>query len=283
MKILYASDIHASKGHLSSMLKTVEKELVDCVIIGGDLIPHSPFDNARFGMINSHTKYIENVFLPALKDFQMDKDIKIFLDLGNDDYIYNRSIFEEHDGDLFHLIHFKKCELTDEVDIIGYMNVPPTPFKLKDWEIPDSNEVPYAPDNRVTLHGYISTNGLIEETALDLDSKETIESGLRKLSEKITRPFIFVSHSPPFNTLLDVIHNGNHVGSDSIRRFIEKWAEEGLLLASFHGHIHKSPQRSGSVIDKIGAVPCLNPGQGTGKGSDFRYVTFQLSKDRIIF
>ena len=39
MKVLFTSDIHASDSHLYSMISTAEKEAVDCVIIGGDIIP----------------------------------------------------------------------------------------------------------------------------------------------------------------------------------------------------------------------------------------------------
>ena len=117
---------------------------------------------------------------------------------------------------------------------------------------------------------------------LDMDSEDTIENELNDLSKIIDRPFIFISHSPPYKTLLDVIHDGSNVGSISIGGFIKRWSEEGLLLASFHGHIHESPERSGSFRDKIGDVPCINPGQGNGKGSKFRYIIFHLTKDQVI-
>ena len=41
MKILYTSDIHASDTHLSSMLLVAEREDVDGIIIGGDIVPHN--------------------------------------------------------------------------------------------------------------------------------------------------------------------------------------------------------------------------------------------------
>jgi len=105
---------------------------------------------------------------------------------------------------------------------------------------------------------------------------------LRELSGLIDRPFIFVSHSPPSNTPLDVIYSGKHVGSVSIRNFVEKWSEKGLLIAAFHGHIHESPKRSGAIQTKIGGTLCFNPGQGNGRGAEFRYIVFELSGDRVI-
>jgi Icc-related predicted phosphoesterase len=263
------------------MLSVAEKEEVACVIIGGDVVPHYLPERARYGQIEAQALYLENTFIPELTDFRDKTDAKIYLDLGTDDLISGRKVLEEYDGELFHLIHFTKQPLTDEADIVGYMIVPPTPFTIKDLEKPDSTESPYVQGNRISVKGYISANGVLENTLLDLSTEDTIESDLHELSKGIDRPFIFVSHSPPFNTPLDVIYNGNHVGSMSIRKFIEKWSEKGLLIAAFHGHIHESPVRSGSIQTMIGDVLCINPGQGNGEGAEFRYVIFELSGTRI--
>jgi Icc-related predicted phosphoesterase len=281
MKILYTSDIHASPTHLSSMLSIAEKERVEAIIIGGDIIPHSLPDPSRIGVLQTHAKYIKDVFIPAIRDFKRKRDVGVYMDLGNDDFMCNRKILSFHDNELIHLIHSAKHGLTDQVDIIGYMIVPPTPFKLKDWEKPDSVETPFVQGNRITLNGYVSKNGILEETVLNLASDDTIEKDLEALSKKINKPFIFVSHSPPYHTPLDVIYNGLNVGSISIRRFIEKWSQEGLLIASLHGHIHESPFRSGSIQTNIGNTLCLNPGQGNGMGAEFQYVIVSLSQDRV--
>jgi len=65
-------------------------------------------------------------------------------------------------------------------------------------------------------------------------------------------PFILVSHQPPFNTCCDRIHSGKHVGSLSLRMFIEKHQP----LICFTGHIHES-----IGIDTIGKTKIINPGQ----------------------
>jgi len=281
MKVLFTSDIHASDNHLSSMLSIAEREKVECVIIGGDITPHYLNDTARFGMLKAQARYLENVFIPTIKDFRRRTDTAIYLDFGNDDFIYNRKILEEYNKRLFNLLHFAKYRLTDDLDIIGYMNVPPTPFKIKDWERPDSVERPYPPDNKITDKGYISANGILEETVLDLASDGSIEKELSKLSEIIDRPFIFISHSPPYKTPLDVLYNDHNVGSISIKNFIQEWSGKGLLIASFHGHIHESPEKSGSYHTMIGDALCVNPGQGNGKGAEFRFVIFELLKNKV--
>ena len=263
------------------MLSIAEKAKVDCIIIGGDIIPHPIPDAARIGILKAQKIYLENVFIPAIMNYKKRIDTKIYLDLGNDDFVYNRKILEEINEELINLLHLTKYKLTDDVDIIGYMNVPPTPFTIKDWEKPDSIENPYIRDNRITTEGYKSTNGILEETVINLESDDTIERDLYRLSENIDRPFIFISHSPPYMTPLDVIYNGQNVGSISIRRFIEKWSRQGLLVATFHGHIHESPMRSGSIQTKIENTLCVNPGQGSGEGAEFRYIIFELSEDQV--
>ncbi|MCJ7771779.1 MAG: hypothetical protein MUP22_01455, partial [Desulfobacterales bacterium] len=167
--------------------------------------------------------------------------------------------------------------LTEAVDIVGYMNVPPTPFNRKDWEKPDSLEFPFSSGNDVHLSGYKSSNGILEPVVIDPTSTDTIDHDLNQLSEMIKKPFIFVSHTPPYDTPLDVIYNGLNVGSLSVRRFIEKWSSTGKILGSLHGHIHEAPKRSGSISTKIDNVLCINPGQEIGTSSVFRYVVLHLN------
>ena len=68
-------------------------------------------------------------------------------------------------------------------------------------------------------------------------------------------------HAPPFNTKLDIISSGIHVGSKAIRNFIEK--EQPYL--TLHGHIHESPKMSGSYVDNIGKTICINLGSSYPK------------------
>jgi len=62
---------------------------------------------------------------------------------------------------------------------------------------------------------------------------------------------ILVTHQPPFNTVTDRVSPGIHVGSHSIR----KWIEEMQPLICFTGHIHE-----GAGIDAIGNTKVVNPG-----------------------
>ena len=59
MKILYTSDIHASSTHLSSMFSVAEAEEVNCIVIGGDIVPHSLPDFEDAGPLKAQAKAIK--------------------------------------------------------------------------------------------------------------------------------------------------------------------------------------------------------------------------------
>ena len=82
-------------------------------------------------------------------------------------------------------------------------------------------------------------------------TEEEIKQALEKMYEKINGKFILVTHSPPFNTKLDLTETGDHVGSKVIREFIE--SKQPIL--SISAHIHES-----GGIDKLGKTTLFYPG-----------------------
>jgi uncharacterized protein len=266
MKLLYTTDIHTNRKHLSALLETAEREGVGALVIGGDVTPKELFERYLNKLVPGQRKYLQTEFVPALERFRRaNPNMKLFLDLGNDDFSANRDILEtaEREG-VFHLLHMAVYPLDDNLDIVGYMGVPLTPFLVKDWERPDKRGEYPPSENRATPNGYVSTleggTGLLKHK-VDIYNDTTIEEELAELEKRITRPFVFICHTPPYGTSLDMLYSGLHVGSVAVREFIERWAEKGLLRASFHGHIHESPRVSGSVVDYIADIECHNPGQ----------------------
>lgn len=82
------------------------------------------------------------------------------------------------------------------------------------------------------------------------------------------KPLIMVSHQPPYHTLNDQVSGGRHVGSSSIRFFIERHQP----VICFTGHIHE-----GIAIDKIGRTTVVNPGPAS-KGY---YALAEIEGDKI--
>jgi len=64
-------------------------------------------------------------------------------------------------------------------------------------------------------------------------------------------PKILICHQPPYGTLVDKLPDGTHVGSHSVRTFIEQIQP----LICFSGHIHEA-----QGIDQLGQTQLVNPG-----------------------
>ena len=84
-------------------------------------------------------------------------------------------------------------------------------------------------------------------------SEEEIEAVLAKAIEEVgdVRVLILISHAPPKDTNVDRVGADLHVGSEAVRRFIEK--HEPAVCVS--GHIHEARGQ-----DRLGSTDVLNTG-----------------------
>ncbi len=84
-----------------------------------------------------------------------------------------------------------------------------------------------------------------------------IADDLEKIaSQSDPKRTIYVIHSPPHNTGLDISFDDEHIGSIAVREFIEKFQP----YLTLHGHAHESPTISGRYVERIGRTRCINPG-----------------------
>ncbi len=81
-------------------------------------------------------------------------------------------------------------------------------------------------------------------------------------------PHILVSHQPPFDTTADFATINRHVGSRSVRDYIEATRP----LACICGHIHE-----GRGIDHIGETAIINP----GSFADNRYAEITATPETV--
>ncbi len=123
--------------------------------------------------------------------------------------------------------------MLDQVGIFGVSAAPPTPF-----------HTPYE----------------ITEDEIALRS----HSGWKDIQSAKTT--IFVPHAPPFNTGVDTVPGGNHVGSTSVRRFIELHQPSVVVC----GHIHEA-----RGIDTLGNSTIVN----CGPASRGFYSVITVAKD----
>lgn len=90
-------------------------------------------------------------------------------------------------------------------------------------------------------------------------AEQTLGDWLDEVAEEAQRfdKLVAVVHEPPRGTVVDRLSNGQHVGSPSVRLFIERVQPDVFIS----GHIHESMGE-----DRIGNTPVFNPGMLAGGG-----------------
>jgi len=139
---------------------------------------------------------------------------RILAQPGNMDTESVTAYLREQDMD----IHLKARELAPGLGLMGVGLSAPTPF---------------------------GTPGEVSEAILAewLDRTHALAAGFDRL--------ICAIHEPPFDTRLDRLDNGQHVGSPGVRAFLER-ARPALAVT---GHIHEA-----AGTDRVGDTLVINPG-----------------------
>ncbi len=221
------------------------------VFLGGDLLPSFGRYSDQF-----HEHFLEDFLSPGLQTIRnaLRGDYpRIFFIFGNDDpKTEEEAAMALAEQGLWIYLH-NRWVTAGDYSIYGYAYVPPTPFRLKDWE-------------RYDVSRYVDPGCIAPEEGEhtmpvphSVLNNRTIQQDLKTATEgKDLSKTIFLFHGPPHKTNLDrAALDGKqidhvpldvHVGSIAIRRFIE--SRQPLL--TLHGHIHESARITGSWKDKIG-------------------------------
>ena len=267
MKCLYASDLHGEIHLYQELFAEVLSSSVEIIALGGDLFPSFPPTKRYEDIIPNQKTFIGQYLLPLLKRLLETTSVKqILLIPGNWDLSYSH-LFKEELEEIIDLSQ-RSYRIKNNYEWIGYPFVPPTPFRPKDFEKMDDPESPWPPQKDPSfIKAPDQTDQLIPiDPHGFLRQRETIREDLDRLPKPLQRKrSIFIMHSPPFGTQLDLTQSGESAGSRSIKTFIEK--RQPLL--TLHGHIHESPDISGHYFDRIGETISINPGQSIWKGKDF--------------
>lgn len=291
--VVYTSDVHGNEVQYQKLVDYALQVSADFVVIGGDIAPKGNSVTASIEELKSKGLppdafiAMQRIFfkerLPNLVRPLREKNIHLFMMMGNDDCKANLDVFEQgEEKGLYQIIHGKRLKLTDDFDVVGYSYVPITPFGIKDWEKFDLSEVPkslgkeYAKRKKATykLAGSLSTlEGWFPfRFTAEMEKKDSIQKDLdQPLFRNKPNKTVYVLHSPPNDTNLDIIMNGNHVGSFAERLFIER-CQPYLTL---HGHIHETVHKSGSFKQVIGNTISLASGNHN-VGKDLAVVVFDL-------
>ena len=250
----FVSDLHGRLDRYRKLFAAIASERPEAVFLGGDLLPHPMMATGSPGP--ARHDFIQDELVAgfaALRERLGDAYPRVFLILGNDDARFEeRAILEASERGIFEYAHGRSIAWGD-LTVYGYACVPPTPFRLKDWERYDVSRFVdpgcYAPEE-----GWHTVE--VSERELRFG---TIREDLDRLAgdSELARS-VFLMHTPPYRTLLDrAALDGQtvdhvpldvHVGSMAVRRFVE--ARQPLL--TLHGHVHESARITGSWRDRIG-------------------------------
>lgn len=245
MICFFVSDLHGKISRYKALIQQIKQELPDVVLVGGDLLP-------GFGAL--YGDFINEFLIPqfqTLKEELQNNYPQIFIIMGNDDpRIEEEKIITGHKAGLWNYLNEKKVSF-EGWDFYGYAYVPPTPFRLKDWEKFDVS--------RYTDIGCISPlEGMrtIKVNPVDIEYY-TIAKDLANLQQGELYRSIWLFHSPPYKTaldraaldgrMIDHVQVDLHVGSIAIKNFIEQH-QPAITL---HGHVHESSKLTGNWQQKI--------------------------------
>jgi uncharacterized protein len=256
----FVSDLHGHMDRYETLFTAIEKDVPRGVFIGGDLLP--PAWDALTSLNVGHVDFINGYLVPRLTSLKTRMGPEypdIFVILGNDDGRFQEAaVLDAATRGIWQYAHNRKLQF-GKYAVYGYAYVPPTPFRLKDWERYDVSR--YV-DPGCTPPDEGSRSVSVPEDELKYS---TIADDLNQLvlDDDLSRS-ILLFHTPPHKTkldraaldgkMIDYVPLDVHIGSIAVRRFIQ--ARQPLI--SLHGHVHESTRITGSWSDMLGRTYMFN-------------------------
>jgi len=265
----FISDLHGHIDRYEKLIKEIREHQPELVFFGGDLLPHGMKRNLKDDFTDS---YLFSKFNNLMEEMGDDYP-RVYLILGNDDpWPEEKKFIELGKTGVWQYLHNRKDTYAD-FTFYGYANVPPTPFRYKEWERYDVSRF-VDPGCIAPEDGYHS-----EENKVDF-AFATIKDELKALtSDDPMDKSVFIFHSPPYKTFLDrAALDGQmvdhvpmdvHVGSIAIMRFIK----ERQPWLTMHGHIHESSRITGQWRQQFGIT---NACSAAWHGPELALVEFDL-------
>ena len=274
-RCLFVTDLHGRTRLYEKFFNEIAERRPSAVFIGGDLLPSPMLALTYEGdLIDDFVdRYLADQ-MEKLRRKLKDEYPAIFVILGNDDGRSEEPLMKEVEGKgLWRYAHGRRLRL-GSYDVYGYSFVPPTPFRLKDWERYDVS--------RYTPPGCTSPEPQRKEVSEPRSSRryKTIQKDLANLAaSNPMEKSVFLFHTPPHDTNLDrAALDGKsidgvpldvNVGSIAVRRFVE----QRQPLLTLHGHVHESTRLTGAWREKIGRTHMFN---GANDDSRLALIEFVL-------
>ena len=252
----FATDLHGRPDRFRRLFAAIRDEAPAAVFLGGDLLP--VFGRAGEAPAEG---FIDDVLAAGFRALRADLGEpapRVFLIFGNDDPRREEAALIAAGDGLWEYAHGRRLAL-GRFAVYGYACVPPTPFRLKDWERYDVS--------RFVDPGCISPEEGFR--TLEADAGEVRWGSIQRDLESLAggddlSAAVFLFHSPPYDTPLDRaaldtvridhVPADVHVGSIAIRRFIEARRP----LVTLHGHVHESARLTGQWRTRLGPTHCFS-------------------------
>lgn len=254
MRAFFVADLHGDTRRYEKLFRLTVAEQPEVVLIGGDLLSTGPAESgAEF--------FLEYMFpsLACLKKTMRSKYPSFCVLLGNDDpRCHEKLLIAAEEKGLCRYIH-GAITTVHGIEIYGLSYIPPSPFRLKDWERYDVS--------RYTDPGCISPEEGVRTVPIEAHEIKwtTIQTEIAALvGDKPLGDAVFLFHVPPYKTELDRaaldgkrvdgVDVDSHIGSIAVRRFIE----ERQPRLTLHGHVHESARLTGAWKTCIGRTVCIS-------------------------
>lgn len=256
----FVSDLHGESARYRRLFERIAAETPAGVFLGGDLLPAALAPSR--GPDGAQAEFIAEVLEPGFAALRAALDARaprVFLIPGNDDCRAEEpALLAAGERGAWEYAHGRRLAF-GRFTVLGYACVPPTPFRLKDWERYDVSR--YVDPGCVSPEEGVRTVEVEERDA----RWSTIQADLDELAgETDLADAVCLFHAPPYETPLDrAALDGRsvehvpldvHVGSIAVRRFLER--RQPLL--SLHGHVHESARLTGEWRTRIGRTHCLS-------------------------
>lgn len=260
MRCFFVSDLHGHRHRYEALFAAIADEAPAAVFLGGDLYP-SARRSAR-DLYPDVQDFFHGYFLPAWRALAQRLGSaypEVFLILGNDDARGHEGelLLAESEG-LLRYAHGRRVPVGD-LEVFGYAYVPPTPFRLKDWE-------------RYDVSHYVDPGCIAPEDGMFTTEVDECEVARRTIAadlEEWTAGMDFANsimlfHTPPYDTdldraaldgkMVDHVPLDTHIGSIALRRFI---LAKGPRI-TLHGHVHESASITGAWKQRLGDTWCYS-------------------------
>lgn len=248
---LFVTDLHGSRWKYERTLALARETGADLVVNGGDISPH--------GRRHDDQERFYREFLGAHFAAYQEAGIRYLAITGNDDMAAFDGVLDEVCSAHPLVSHVsQRMAAFGGFAFVGMSHVTDYPFRLKDRARRDAGGFVFGPQFGPAVLSTREGFREIPDWPSFAASLPTIEEELSALPvPPDPSRAVYILHGPPSGLGLDVVRGGAKVGSPATRAFLLRTQPR----LSLHGHIHESPEESGTWRGQIGETACIQPGQ----------------------